>query len=83
MTKPPASSLQPHLTGYGTVVPAFECELVLRENAHESRRPHSLPGEVRPGMIVRFDEEDWVVIETRGEFNRVPEVVCRPVYERL
>jgi hypothetical protein len=83
MTKPPAGGLRPHLNGYGTVVPSIECELLLRENAHESSRPHSFPDEVRPGTIVRIDEGDWVVIETRGGSNGVPEVVCRPVYERL
>jgi hypothetical protein len=84
MTKPPpASGLRPHLNGYGAVVPAFECELFLRESAHESSRPHSFPDEVRPGTIVRIDEQDWVVIETRGRSSGMPEVVCRSVYERL
>jgi hypothetical protein len=63
-------------------MPSFECELVLRENEHESRRRHSFVDEVPPGTIVRIDEQDWVVVETRGS-SGAPEVICRPVYERI
>lgn len=64
-------------------MPSFECELVLRENEHESSRAHSFVHEVRPGTIVRVDERDWVVVESRGGANGAPQVICRPVYERL
>jgi hypothetical protein len=59
----------------------FDCEIVLRENGDESHQPYSFMGEVRPGTIMRVDQHDWVVIEVRG--GAVPQVVCRPVYERM
>ena len=62
-------------------MPSFDCELVLRENDRESRQGHSFADEVRPGTLVRFEGRDWVVIEVRGSAS--PEVLCRPVYERL
>jgi hypothetical protein len=43
----------------------YECELVLRENGDEKRQPYMLADEVRPGMFVRTDGRDWVVIETQ------------------
>jgi hypothetical protein len=72
MTKPPANG-RPHPIG---------SNLVLRENGHESSRRHSFADEIRPGTIVRVGGQDWVVIELRGGPNGVPEVVCRPVYDR-
>jgi hypothetical protein len=84
MTKPPTSGARAHPNGYESVMPSFECELLLRENDHQSSRPHSFVDEVRPGTIVRIDEHDWVVTEIRGGSNGAPrEVICRPVYERL
>jgi hypothetical protein len=80
MTKLPASG-RPHPIGSDSVVPS-QCDLVLRENGHESRLRHSFADEIRPGTIVRVDGQDWVVIELRGGPNGVPEVVCRPVYDR-
>jgi hypothetical protein len=67
--------------GYEKPMPPLDCELVLRENDHESYQPHSFIDEVRPGTIVRIEDHDWVVIEVRGD--KTPQVVCRPVYERL
>jgi hypothetical protein len=67
--------------GYQEPIPSFDCELVLRENDHESRQPHSFVDEIRPGTFTRIEGRDWVVIEVRGGAS--PEVLCRPVYERL
>jgi hypothetical protein len=48
-----------------------------------SSRAHSFVDEVRPGTMVRIDDDDWVIIEVRSGPNGAPEVICRPVYERL
>jgi hypothetical protein len=57
----------------------LECELVLRENDHEKRRPHSFLGEVRPGTFVRMDDRDWIVVEIQE--GETPSVICRPAAE--
>jgi hypothetical protein len=67
--------------GYEKSMPPFDCEIVLRENDHESRQPHSFMDEIRPGTIVRIEDQDWVVIEVRNK--QAPQIVCRLVYERL
>ena len=62
--------------GYVRPVPKYECELVLRENDHETRFPHSFFSQVRPGTYVRMDDRDWIIIEIE-EGDR-PSVICRP-----
>jgi hypothetical protein len=60
-------------------VSQYECELVLRENDHENRVPHSFSSEVKPGTFVRHGDRDWIVIEVQE--GELPSVVCRPAIE--
>jgi len=60
-------------------VAQYECELVLRENDHEGRFPHSFMSEVRPGTFVRHGDRDWIVIEVQE--GEPPWVICRPAAE--
>jgi hypothetical protein len=65
--------------GYECAVTPFECELVLRENGDETRRPHLFFGEIRPGTFLCLEERDWIVIEIQE--GETPSVICRPVAE--
>ena len=58
---------------------SFEYELVLRENDHENRVPHSVLHEVRPGTFVRHDDRDWIVVEVQED--EPPSVICRHAAE--
>ena len=57
----------------------FDCELVLRENDHEDRVPHSFMREVGPGTFVRHGDRDWIVIDVQE--GEKPVVFCRPPSE--
>jgi hypothetical protein len=67
--------------GYETPV-NFECELVLQENDHETRRPHLFLDEIQPGTFLRLEGQDWIVMDVRGKPDGPPEIVCRPASER-
>jgi hypothetical protein len=60
----------------------FECELVLRENDHETRQTRSFVEAVTVGTYVHLDRRDWIVIEVQERAGGAPEVICRPVEER-
>lgn len=57
----------------------FECELVLRENDHQVRLPHTFAAEVGPGTFLRLEGRDWIVTEIQE--GDKPLVVCRPPSE--
>jgi hypothetical protein len=57
----------------------FECELVLRGNGDEKRKPHMFASEIRPGTFLRMDNRDWIVIEIQE--SEPPSVICRPANE--
>jgi hypothetical protein len=58
----------------------YKCDLVLRENDHEIRVPHSFISEVTPGTFVRMENRDWIVIEIQ-QSDSTPAVICRPASE--
>jgi hypothetical protein len=64
-------------------VAGFECDLVLRENGFEERRPHTFMVEVQPGTMLHLEGREWVVTEVGDRPGSLPEVVCRPVAERV
>jgi hypothetical protein len=43
----------------------YDCELVLRENGHEKRMPHTFLAEIRPGTFLRLEGRDWIVTEVQ------------------
>jgi hypothetical protein len=54
----------------------FDCELVLRENDHEVRLPHTFLAEIRPGTFRRLEGCDWIVTEIHE--GDKPLVICGP-----
>jgi hypothetical protein len=58
----------------------YECELVLRENDHEARLPHTFLAEIKPGTFLRLEGRDWIVTEIQD--GDKPRVICRPPSER-
>jgi hypothetical protein len=60
-------------------VSQYECDLVLRENDHEKRIPHSFLREITPGTYVRIENRDWIVVEVQE--GEKPVIVCRPPSE--
>jgi hypothetical protein len=61
----------------------YECELVLQENEHETRRPHTFLAEIRPGTFLRLDGRDWIVNDITERPDGPREIVCRPANERF
>jgi hypothetical protein len=61
-------------------VSQYECELVLRENDHEKRIPHTFLAEVHAGTFLRLEERNWIITEIQ-EGDDKPLVICRPPSE--
>ena len=59
-------------------VTPFECLLVLRDDGHETRNPHSFMAPVSPGTGIRLEGRDWTVVEIENRLDDLPTVVCQP-----
>jgi hypothetical protein len=62
----------------------FDCELVFRENGSDRREPHAFDSDVLPGTMLHLEGLDWMVVELRERpTGLLPQVVCRPAFERV
>jgi hypothetical protein len=45
--------------------------------------PHTFLEEIQPGIYIRIQGTDWIVMEVHEREGERPEIICRPPSKRI